>query len=222
MKDSPDRRQQLDDLEEAIEHLKVSYDRFFYGVDKMPPLRTHEAVERMVRELLRRPVTSTQLRFRFNTLKARLNTYGQYWQRIMRQIEAGTYKRVLAESERREFLERQRKAEERKEAAQAAAAGDEDGAQGDSAARPSRRARPPSRPPELPPGMDPREARDLFKNFVQAKRAAGEKIEGITYGALVKKLANEVPKLEKKHGGKVRFEVATIDGKVRLRARRGS
>jgi len=214
VQDKPNRKAQLDELEEAIEHLKVAYDRYFYGVDKIPPIRNHEAVERLVRELLRRPVSSTQLRFRFNTLRARLNTYGQYWNRILRQIEAGTYKRVLAESERREFLGRQRRRAERAEGDAAEAE--------DAAPAAGGRARVPSRPPDLPSGMDAKEARELFKSFVQAKRAAGEKTEGITYGALVRKLANEVPKLEAKHGGKVRFEVATEGGRVRLRARRNS
>jgi hypothetical protein len=78
---------------------------------------------------------------------------------------------------------------------------------------------PPARPP-LPSGVDPKQARELFKQFVAAKKAAGESIEGLTYGRLLDKLSKEVPKLQEKHGDGLRFEVATVDGKVRLRARK--
>ena len=63
------------------------------------------------------------------------------------------------------------------------------------------------------------DVRRLFQDLVQAKRAAGEDVEGLTERALARKLARELPKLREQHGGAVRFEVATVDGKVRLRAR---
>ena len=111
-----DRGLDLNDLEEAIEMLKVAYDRYFVGVDNMPPVRKHEATTRLLREFLRRPPMRTVQKFRFNTLKGRLNTYEQYWNRIMRQIEQGTYKRLLSESRRREDVMRARRAAERKAA----------------------------------------------------------------------------------------------------------
>jgi hypothetical protein len=70
--------------------------------------------------------------------------------------------------------------------------------------------------------MSAKDCRELFKQLVQAKRAAGEAIEGLTYGSLVAKLAREAPKLQERHGAAVKFEVATDGGKVRLRARPGS
>ncbi len=77
----------------------------------------------------------------------------------------------------------------------------------------------PTRLAELPTGMKDNEARALYDAFVAAKRSAGENTDKITYPALVRKLARELPKLQAKHGGGVRFEVATVDGKVKLRAR---
>ena len=73
----------------------------------------------------------------------------------------------------------------------------------------------------MPDGVDARTARALFKDFVQAKKQAGQSTDGLTYGALVKKLAREVPKLKKKRGedAKIAFEVATVKGQVRLRAK---
>ena len=57
--------------------------------------------------------------------------------------------------------------------------------------------------------------------YVAAKKAAGESTTGITYGALVKKLARDVPKLRSQYGSArtIEFEVATEKGRVRLRAK---
>jgi hypothetical protein len=73
---------------------------------------------------------------------------------------------------------------------------------------------------QLPDGIDAKEARRLFKEFVQAKKKLGQDTSGLTYGKLVKKLARDIPKLKQKAGDRaVELEVRTEGGKVRLRAR---
>jgi hypothetical protein len=159
--------------------------------------------------------TSTALRYRSRQLKARLVTYEHDWNRILGQIERGTFKRVLAVSQRRELEAQRRRAE--------AAGQDSETESGQrDADAPASRPRPRSQSArhQLPDGLDAKHARQLFKDFVKAKKAAGEPISGLTYGKLVDKLAREVPKLQAKHGGAIRFEVATVKGRVRLRARR--
>ncbi len=216
----------LDEIEEQIELLKVAYERYFNGVDRVPPAREHDAIKRNVRNLARMSTGSTAVRFRAQGLKARLVTYEQYWTRILLQIERGTFKRVLAESKRREFELRIKRAQE-EGAAEAGQSGVR--AMIEPAAAQSglhkRLADPDApvarkRPASLPDGLDAREARNLFKQFVAAKKAAGEPTSGLTYGRLVQKLAKELPKLQEKHGEAIRFEVSTENGKVRLRARR--
>lgn len=201
----------LDEFEEAIEHLKVKYDRYFYGVDRVVPARDRERVDRMVRNLMRQHWRTTMHRYRYAQLKQRYTTYQHYWNRILGQIERGTYKRVLAESKRRE---REAMAALR-EQARAAEAGEAP------AGAPPTNGRPAAKRAALPDGMGAGEARALFKQFVQAKKAAGENTNGLTYGGLVQKLARELPKLQAKHGKKVSFEVTTVNGKVKLRARAG-
>src|SRR5690606_32615776 len=93
----------LDEVEEQIELLKVAYERYFNGVDRVPPAREHDAVRLSVRRLFGLHTGSTAVRFRAQGLKARLVTYEQYWTRILGQIERGTFKRILAESKRREM-----------------------------------------------------------------------------------------------------------------------
>jgi hypothetical protein len=215
----------LDELEEAIEMLKVAFERYFNGVDRVPPTREHDDVKRQVRTWLTHRGGGTAIRFRLQNLKARLVTYEHYWTRILLQIEKGTYKRILVESERRQL------AAERKAAEPLPAAEHVGESQLVDEAPPARASqsgsrhripivRPPPPPrPNLPAGVDAVEARELFKQFVAAKKAAGEPVAGLTYGKLIDKLARELPDLRAKHGGDIRFEVATVNGKVRLRAR---
>jgi hypothetical protein len=219
----------LDDVEEQIELLKVAFERYFNGVDRVPPTREHDAVKVNVRNLARMHTGSTAIRFRAQGLKARLVTYEQYWTRILLQIERGTFTRVLAESKKREYEIRHNRIEEG--GPRAAQSGvqpmlERDASQSGiraklaeaDAATPSSRSS--GNRVSLPDGLDAGEARALFKQFVAAKKAAGEPINGLTYGRLLEKLAREVPKLQEKHGEAIRFEVATEGGRVRLRARR--
>ncbi|KIG15873.1 hypothetical protein DB30_05180 [Enhygromyxa salina] len=226
----------LDDLEAEIEMLKVAYERYFNGVDRIPPRREHDAVKLHLRNIERMRGGVTALRFRTQTLKARVVTYEHYWTRILRQIEQGTFKRLLAVSARREYEAQRRRAEEDgSAAAQSGVRTIVDPAQSGVRPKVERDASKSGVRPKvdrgaatargaasrhLPDGVDAREARDLFKQFVAAKKAAGESVSGLTYGRLIDKLAREVPKLQKKHGDEIRFEVDTSGGKVRLRARK--
>jgi hypothetical protein len=226
----------LDDLEEEIELLKVAYERYFNGVDRIPPRREHDTVKLHLRNIERMRGGVTAMRFRTQTLKARIVTYEHYWTRILRQIELGTFKRILAVSQRREHEAQRRRAEE--EGGQASQSGvrtmpepaqsgiraklERDANQSGVRTKLERSAESgrAGATRQLPDGVGAREARDLFKQFVAAKKAAGESVSGITYGRLIDKLAQEVPKLQKKHGDEIRFEVTTVGGKVRLRARK--
>jgi hypothetical protein len=232
--DKPTSQPTLDELEEAIEELKVAYERYFNGVDKIPPNKLRDAVDKQVRDMPKYLGMSAVSRFRYGTLKSRFVTYSHYWTRILGQIENGTFKRVVAEQQRRNLMDLRRSAHD--EAARAAndqavaddtlAADERSGASGSAAARiAAARAAAASRVQSLDggaasDGLDPRKMRELFRRYVEAKKAAGESVEGLNYGAMVKKLSAELPKLQQKHGGAVDFEVQHVEGRVRLRARR--
>jgi hypothetical protein len=219
----------LDDLEEEIELLKVAFERYFNGVDRVPPTREHDTVKLHIRNAERQRSASTLIRFRMQGLKARFITYEHYWTRILRQIEDGSFKRVVAESKRRELEALRRRVEEDgSERSGVRTMADRDPGQSGIRAKLDRdgesglleQAEPARARPPLPSAVDPKQARELFKQFVAAKKAAGESVEGLTYGRLLDKLSREVPKLQELHGDGLRLEVATVDGKVRLRARK--
>ncbi len=213
---SSDLRGVLDELEDGIEALRLAYEKYFSGIERMPPAKQRTKLEKLMRGVETRGVTNTVIRFRLNGLRARFITYKHYWTRMENQLERGT--------SRRDLLRRRRM--ERNAPTPAPEAAPPEAAEGSDAAQPGG-------PPPPPPGkmrrgkvadpaaagIDPAHLRTVFKKLVQAKRAAGESTQGLTYQALVRKLTAEAPKLKRKHGcEKLQFSVSTRGGKVRLRA----
>ena len=88
-----DARATLDQLEEAIEHLRVAYEKYFSGVDRAPPVRLKDRVARQLRAAESLGFRSTALRFRLGSLRSRFVTYKHYWTRIESQLERGVSRR---------------------------------------------------------------------------------------------------------------------------------
>jgi hypothetical protein len=209
----------LDTLEEGIEHLRTEYQKYFLGVERHAPVKLHKKVERLLRDAEATRPRATVLRFRLGGLRSRFVTYNHYWTRVLHQIETGTYRRDRDLAQRR--VAARAAAEASESAAEAAPESDAETPAPPPPPAGSKRAAPPPLPSGVP-GMDAGAVRKLYEDLVAAKRAAGEKTDGLTYNALVRKLAREAPKLQERHGGKsVRFEVAEVGGKVTLRARTG-
>lgn len=230
----------LDELEEELQKLRVAYERYFLGLERVPPERERGLVERKLRVLTTGAMGSTALRFRLDGLRGRFVTYSQHWRRICRQIEAGSYVRVVAQAERRRrlaaFEARLKREQAQADAQEESAQPCEQDAKSDASSPaatasltspterptlgpppvPSRRAQPP-----LPSNsVDLPNSRALFEQYVQAKRAAGQSTQGLSYSRMMQQIAQQIPKLPPQHQGKVKFEVANKNGRVSLVARR--
>ncbi len=94
--------QQIGDLELAIDRLRSLYDQYFMGIERLEPAVVRKDVERKVYQLRKEQIRNTALRFRFQMILQRYNTFQSHWQRICREIENGTYKRQLYRAERRQ------------------------------------------------------------------------------------------------------------------------
>ena len=232
-------RNLLEQLDVGIEQLRVAYEKYFMGVDRIAPQSLHDKIRRLLRECEAAHPRQTALRFRLNSLRARFVSYRHYWTRVQSQIENGTYRRHLQRLERTQRRDAALAAASQPVAA-AAPAGDDLDAMLDAAigldpspatpeetakgtppvAPPPKRKTMPPPPPAVVPGMDPRKVRALFRELVAAKKAAGEETRGLTYRGLCKQLARDAPKLRKQHG-KITFVVARDGGRVRLKAKVG-
>lgn len=86
-------QEDLLEFEEDIKQLIIEYEKYFLGLEKREPLSQLAAVERMARRFLATPINNTMMKFRYNTLVAKLSTYKQYWHKINLLIENGKYSR---------------------------------------------------------------------------------------------------------------------------------
>jgi hypothetical protein len=90
----------LEELETRLERLRALYEQYFLGFEKIEPAVARKDVDRRIYLLRREKIRNTGKRFKLQTIIQRYNTFQQYWQRICREIENGTYKRHLARAER--------------------------------------------------------------------------------------------------------------------------
>lgn len=84
---------ELQELSAMVEQLRVKYDRYFMGLDRIPPEKLRAALDREFRVSKLQTTHKTALRFQFETIRNRMTTYKRYWDRILRMIEEGRFKR---------------------------------------------------------------------------------------------------------------------------------
>ncbi|MBA2663904.1 MAG: hypothetical protein H0U74_16565 [Bradymonadaceae bacterium] len=90
----------LSELEQKMDRLRVNYERYFMGVDRLPPDFLRKEVVRLMHDLEQTFIRNTAQKFRLRTVVQKFSTYSTYWNRILRQIEEGTYKRDLRKASR--------------------------------------------------------------------------------------------------------------------------
>jgi len=189
---------EIEYLEEAIKKLRIAYEKYFAGVERLEPLKEKERVKALMRQLRAEPTPNTARRYRIQQLQATLVTHETYWNRICRQIEEGTF--------RRDRL----KAKKRLEALAAA------NAAGDSAGPPAARkaaAKGAAGDDDFSPTL-----KKLHTAFNQAQRDAGAKGQ-VSMKALAQTVAAQTATLKAKYNCRdVEFRVAVKDGKAILKA----
>jgi len=92
--DVPEFDRRLKELEVSVDRLRALYEMYFRGIEKIPPNILKKKVEREIRHLRKNQVRNTALRFRLQMLVQRYTTYLTYWQRILRGLEMGEFRRA--------------------------------------------------------------------------------------------------------------------------------
>lgn len=80
-------------FEQCLNELIIKYEQYFLGLEKREPVRLLETVDRLARKYVSVKIVNTMLNFKYNSLVAKLNSYRQYWNRILRLMEEGRYSR---------------------------------------------------------------------------------------------------------------------------------
>ena len=203
--DDIDVGEQLKQLDEKISELRVKYELFFSGVERRPPLWLRSEVQRMVQDLRRVKVLSTQEKFRFNSLTSRLGVLSRYWDRIQGERDGSRFSRDLARARRGGMLPAD---------GQPAKPAPEAPAQARATARADRT--------EQPAGLSAERLQSLHRTYVAAKKKCGESTAGITMEALARSVQTQIPKLRDTHGWqRVDFKVVIKGGRTVLKAVKG-
>ncbi len=174
-------------LDSQVAHLKIEYEQYFMRVIKREPLALRSEVEAKIRLYSTRVLNNTGAKFKLASVVAKYNSYKQYWTRTLRAIEEGTYRRS---------------------------------AEGvGSATRSSGGAAPATKAPKAPTaskkssGSSDAHLKDVFDNYIAAKKQCNESVAGISLEGLKKSLADQKKKLGAKS---MDLSVNVVDGKAKI------
>ncbi len=239
--------QHLKSLEVRLDRLKSLYEQYFQGFERIPPVKQRDMFERDFRELRRQLPNNTALRFRYNTLRQRIATLRTHWNRVVRQIEEGTYRRHIQKAKRRQQSQDRAVTAanapvvsldvdiDNMEIDAALAALDANASSSKSASatfgKPSRKPPPPpppgarraaSKPPPLPGrgggNLGDAQMKRIYREYVEARRRNNQSVDSVKMESLERSIRKMMPKLKQKHAGKkIDFEVVVKNGRVGLK-----
>jgi hypothetical protein len=185
--------QQMADVERRIFLVKLAYEKYFSGLEPIEPLKEREALQRTMRELSRKPMNSTRERHRWQSLRSRMSSMEQYWQRNLIMIERGTHPKMKFRADLKtqqggarapsmnEHLASQREVREKAQ-------------------------------------QDESNLRQVYDAFVQARKKCGQS-EEVNYRAVRQVLRNQAKSIRSRYRcDDVEFKVSVEKGKAKVKA----
>jgi hypothetical protein len=221
----------LEEMERKMDRLRVLYENFFMGIDRTPPNVPRRELNRLMLEMQQTPVRNATMRFRFQTLQQRWVLLTTYWNRTLREIEMGTYRRDLDRANRH-LASRGGAPMTEDEALRlgipAARAKAFVARHNQQAAARAGTATPSAAPPTTPrpaaaaalPGLRDGALEDFYQRYVKAHTEATGGAPKASLEQMRAKLQQDLPKiLAQQNCARVELDIAVDGGKVRLRAR---
>lgn len=204
-------------VEIKLTQLKLDYEKYFLGTRPTEPVQLRSEVQKSMIKFANTRLTNSALRFKFNSLNGRYQAFKRQWDTVLRQIEAGTYKRHVFKANLHE-RERGIVPEATDSAATSASPTTTAGAAG--AVEAAGRAGAAAGRAGGKGGAGA--SGDLFETYRAAMQAAGQDTSSLSRAKLESVLARQAAELKKKLGcEKVSFKVVVQDGKVKLKAAAG-
>jgi hypothetical protein len=90
----------IGEMERKLDRLRALYESFFLGIERAPPNVPRREMNRLILELQQEPIANSSMRFRFQAVLQRWVLMTAYWNRTLREIESGTFRRDLARAQR--------------------------------------------------------------------------------------------------------------------------
>jgi hypothetical protein len=204
---------ECDALLSELEVLRVAYERYFLGQERMPPAAAHDTFKRRLATLRNGFVRQTAVKFRVQMLQSKYLTYERLWTRTLQEIESGTYRRDVYKAQRRAKKKDSVPTDETPPETRTVSSVTIPGIPAAS--------QPPS--PPVPAGNDASlsesKLRAVYDAYVRAKRTCNEDVSKLSYESLASTLRKQAPGLLKQHNAQsLDFKVVIKDGKAVLRA----
>lgn len=199
---------ELDFIETKLARLRVLYDQYFMGVEKLEPMSARIEIEKTLLRSKISSLGSTVQRFRFRALQQRFTSYCGYWDRLVRLIEEGRIRRGIVGVAKRPD-----------------ATGDEEGPDMPLSSKRKRFKRDIFRgdqeqPAEATAAPQPEreefkldEVEAIYQRLVKEKSAAGEAVDKLSKEVISRSLERVAEKLA---GQDVRIKIAKKDGAVSI------
>ncbi|HOX47138.1 MAG TPA: MXAN_5187 C-terminal domain-containing protein [Myxococcota bacterium] len=212
--------QEAEILDGEMDRLRTIYEQYFQGIERLEPFHLRDNIKRRLNVLHTTNIRNTALRFRVQQLVAKFATYQNYWSRICKQIEEGTYARDLFKarlhSKERERKERDKRGEgqDSLDAQDAPAADGLDQEVTEPKARPT-----PAAAARPGGGLSEDQVHAIYSAFVTAKRRCKEDPGALSAETLGASLRRQIPTIMKTYKCKsVEFKVVIKGGKALLKA----
>lgn len=209
----------IDEMTKKLERLRANYESYFMGVDRSPPEFLRRDLHRQLVEMQQVAIGNSALRFRFQAFTQRWVQLTTYWNRVLREIEMGTYSRDLAKAQRHLAQRGDRAITEQEALAMGIPANRVKSFVAHQQELQSRIKGRPAAPPPLP-GLNERDLQEAYARFMDAHRRLGTDAAAPSLEKIRSRLGAQLPQiLADRQWGRVTLEVAVEDGKVRLRAK---
>lgn len=88
----------LEKLEAEIESLRIQYEQYFMGMRKNAPEMDRTRITFQLRRMANIQSANYAIKFKFQQMTARFNSYNQYWERIIQKLESGQLSRERLKS----------------------------------------------------------------------------------------------------------------------------
>ncbi len=182
------RREDIEALDAKISRLKMEYEQYFARTLKREPVKLRDEINRTILNYTNQRITNTALKFRFQNIVSRYNTFKQYWNRVLRAMEEGTYHRTAEVSH----------VQAPNDGVTTGPSAEEGGA---------------SRSEQSGNGNMER----LYREFIEARKRCHEPVEGLSIEALRKTVENQKKKIEMRYGAReLDYRVYIKDGKAKI------
>lgn len=197
-------KEDIDIFDSKLTQLKIDYEKYFMRIHKTEPLKLKGDVDRIVYQYHGRLISNTALKFRFNSLVSKYNSFKMYWTRVLRAIEEGKYER---RAEGGGFTYQTKETGPGKKAASIEPIEELEvlGRERPATPRPTKA------------GNDNAALKKIYQNYLSAKKKCNESTSRLTFDAMKKGLEKQKKLMESRYGKKeIEMTVYIKDGKARI------